>query len=341
MEKDKFFYCKIILYIVAMVLLTYAFIMCGKYEQYKNSDSVISNESKEEKENQEKIESQPINNIEGNELDSNNMQSDKVMENKTNDATENTVQKQEQQSTVTNTPTENVLTYPIIYSDNTCTLTITKEWYKSTWCYAAHLQLTDYTRLKTACAYKNGYETTSNAANRLGAIFAVNGDHAERSEGCAIARDGVVIIDKACDSMGIYNANTGVFSIPEATGMIGTQLSTLVANKKVTDTFCFVKPYLINGKVVNNFGNSRAQRTFIGTNSNPGDIWIVVSDGRMNDGKSSGLTYHECAEFLKTKGCINGIPLDGGGSSTMVFKGQVLNAAKKGQRAVIDFLYLK
>jgi exopolysaccharide biosynthesis protein len=66
---------------------------------------------------------------------------------------------------------------------------------------------------------------------------------------------------------------------------------------------------------------SRAQRTFIGTNGAPGDIWVCVSDGRYNDGKSAGLNGYQCASYLKSKGCIFGIPLDGGGSSTMYFNG--------------------
>ena len=38
---------------------------------------------------------------------------------------------------------------------------------------------------------------------------------------------------------------------------------------------------------------------------------------------------------------IFGVPLDGGGSSTMVFQGKILNSAKAGQRSVVDFVYFK
>ena len=96
----------------------------------------------------------------------------------------------------------------------------------------------------------------------------------------------------------------------------------------------------MNGEIKAGNDGSRAQRTFIGTNGNVGDIWIVVSDGRKNDGKSSGLTGKQCAQYLKDKGCTLGIPLDGGGSSTMVWNGKVLNA-NKSQRKVVDFLYFK
>ena len=57
--------------------------------------------------------------------------------------------------------------------------------------------------------------------------------------------------------------------------------------------------------------------------------------------KSAGLTYSQCARLLGEKGCVFGIPLDGGGSSTMVFQGKILNSAKAGQRSVVDFVYFK
>jgi exopolysaccharide biosynthesis protein len=99
---------------------------------------------------------------------------------------------------------------------------------------------------------------------------------------------------------------------------------------------------LLNGKIQGNpNSNGRAQRTFIGTNGNAGDIWLCVSDGRYNDGKSAGLNGYQCGAYLKSKGCTLGVPLDGGGSSTIWFNGEVLNAAKSGQRAVVDFLCFK
>lgn len=235
-------------------------------------------------------------------------------------------------------------TYPLTYSDNTCTITITKEWYENAWCYIAHLQFTDYSRFGTACAngkYNNGYETTSGAAKRLGAVFCVNGDYSAPYLGYTVVRSGVVCNDKSCTTPGVYSSHTGVFSSPDAIGVSGTLVSTLVANGSVTDTFCFGPAFLVNGVVSDSSDNSRAQRTFMGTNSKAGDIYIVVSDGRYNDGSSAGLTYQQCAQLLKNKGCTFGIPLDGGGSSTMYFNGSVLNAASGNERAVVDFVYFK
>ena len=50
---------------------------------------------------------------------------------------------------------------------------------------------------------------------------------------------------------------------------------------------------------------------------------FVVSDGRTKD--SEGLTLYELAEVLESLGAKTAYNLDGGGSSTMVFQGQIIN----------------
>ena len=118
------------------------------------------------------------------------------------------------------------------------------------------------------------------------------------------------------------------------------RVTELVNNKIVTDTFCFGPPNLVNGANVSNNNGGRAQRTFIGTNGSAGDIWLFVSDGRYNDGVSAGLTGYQTAEYMKSKGCTFGVNLDGGGSSTMVYRGHILNSVNE-ERAVVDFMYFK
>ena len=50
---------------------------------------------------------------------------------------------------------------------------------------------------------------------------------------------------------------------------------------------------------------------------------FVVSDGRTKT--SEGLSLRELAEVLQELGAKTAYNLDGGGSSTMVFQGQVVN----------------
>jgi hypothetical protein len=237
-----------------------------------------------------------------------------------------------------------MIQYPITYSDGSCNITIYKEWFENAWVYAAHVKFSDYTRFGTECAngkYNKGYETTSHAAKRIGALLAINGCYSAPYLEYGVIRSGVVCNDKKYGYVAGYSSKSGLFGNLVKDQYNGPSLTELAAAGTVTDTFCFGPEFLTGGAIVNASDTSRAQRTFIGTNGNAGDIWLCVSDGRKNDGESSGLTYKQCAKFLVSKGCTYGIPLDGGGSSTMVWKGKVLNAARGNQRAVVDFVYFK
>ena len=232
------------------------------------------------------------------------------------------------------------------YKDSSLKITVTKEWWQHAWCYIAHVEMSDYTRMKSECAngkYNNGTETTSHAAKRVGAILAINGDYSAPKLNHPVVRAGKVWNDKQTYIPGVYNSYTGKLFFGASPDMSGSPVSKLVKEKKITDTFLFDSAFLLDGKVrLASKTGTRAQRTFIGTSGKAGDIWMIVADGRKNDGKSEGLTYYECAELLKLKGCTFGIPLDGGGSSTMYWKGKVLNAARGNERTyLVDYVYVK
>lgn len=84
-------------------------------------------------------------------------------------------------------------------------------------------------------------------------------------------------------------------------------------------------------------------RTFIGTNGKPGDFWIVVCNGQNGcfraDPYSKGLNTYGEGVILKKLGCKYGYNLDGGGSSTMVFLGKVINK-QPALRTCYDALYI-
>ena len=66
----------------------------------------------------------------------------------------------------------------------------------------------------------------------------------------------------------------------------------------------------------------RNPRTAIGyTKDN--HLVMLTADGR--EGSSIGLTLMELAELMKEFGCINAMNLDGGGSTVMYIKGQIVN----------------
>ena len=68
----------------------------------------------------------------------------------------------------------------------------------------------------------------------------------------------------------------------------------------------------------------------------------MVSDGRSDE--SEGLSLYELASFMKQLGVKTAYNLDGGGSSTMVFQGEVVNNPSSGfreeEREVSDIVYI-
>ncbi|MBP2369436.1 phosphodiester glycosidase family protein [Pseudonocardia parietis] len=67
---------------------------------------------------------------------------------------------------------------------------------------------------------------------------------------------------------------------------------------------------------------SRDPRSAAGVTED-GRLVLLTADGR--DSTSAGLTLAETAEQLRRAGAVDGVNLDGGGSSTLVYRGQVVN----------------
>ena len=254
-----------------------------------------------------------------------------------------------QNGTCTRCQKEDPNHWPKTYKDDGVSITI----YKvtgygggNTTCYIADVQLTDYTRFFTACG-KNKYggqSGTSAAAKLQNAVLAINGCYSAPNLGYTVVRRGIIHngADRNLCLPAVYSSKTGLFSNDwegQRNDLIGKNVKELVDAGLVTDTFCFGPPILVDGIVTGGTGGGRAQRTFIGTNGTPGHLLLCVSNGRYSDGVSAGLTYQEMGQLMKDYGCNFGIPLDGGGSSTMVFKGQILNQLANGQERtwIVDF----
>ncbi len=89
-----------------------------------------------------------------------------------------------------------------------------------------------------------------------------------------------------------------------------------------------------------NFMNARHPRTFVAVNRDQSRIWLCTVDGRQED--SIGMTFADMAEFLLSLGAWDAINLDGGGSTTMVVDGHIVNSPSDltGERAVANVLLL-
>ena len=70
---------------------------------------------------------------------------------------------------------------------------------------------------------------------------------------------------------------------------------------------------------------------------------FVVSDGRTDE--SEGLSLYQLAEFMQSLGVTTAYNLDGGGSSTMYFNGEIVNNPTTNgksikERKVSDIVYV-
>ena len=112
--------------------------------------------------------------------------------------------------------------------------------------------------------------------------------------------------------------------------------------------FSFGPALLMDGEIAvteeDEVGKAMADnpRTAIGVYE-PGHYVLLVSDGRTKESK--GLTLYELAEFLQELGVTTAYNLDGGGSSTMVFQGEIVNnpttnGRKITERSVSDIVYI-
>ncbi|MFZ4620772.1 MAG: phosphodiester glycosidase family protein [Bacteroidota bacterium] len=86
------------------------------------------------------------------------------------------------------------------------------------------------------------------------------------------------------------------------------------------------------------FNDARHPRTFVGQNADSTKVYLCTVDGRQ--ASSLGMSFGEMAKFLQSIGVTNAFNLDGGGSTTMVVRGSVVNSPSDpgGERSVANTL---
>jgi hypothetical protein len=85
---------------------------------------------------------------------------------------------------------------------------------------------------------------------------------------------------------------------------------------------------------VPSFSVTRHPRTGIGFSRDSSTLYLITVDGRQES--SSGMSLAEFAALMLRLGVYQGLNLDGGGSTAMVLRGQLVNhpSDKEGERAV-------
>jgi hypothetical protein len=90
--------------------------------------------------------------------------------------------------------------------------------------------------------------------------------------------------------------------------------------------------------ITEKFTGVRHPRTFVGFDRDTTMLYICTVDGRQST--SIGMTFADMASFLLSLGATEGFNLDGGGSTTMVVRGELVNSPsdKSGERPVANSL---
>jgi len=238
------------------------------------------------------------------------------------------------------------------YEDSNISVTVNGYTVSDTQVYVAEVSLSSPEYLKTALAQglygKNVTATTSEIAEDNNAILAINGDYYGTQESGYVIKNGELYRSTAAsgqEDLVIYK--DGTFKIINESEVSAEDL---IADGAV-QTLSFGPALVENGQV--SVGTNDEVKKAMGSNPRTaigvradGTYLFVVADGRTDE--SEGLSLYELAEFMEEQGAVTAYNLDGGGSSTMVFNGNVINNPTGGmaghgsgnERSVSDIVYI-
>ena len=235
------------------------------------------------------------------------------------------------------------------YEDENIQLAITAQTIDDTTVHIVDITVSDPSYLKTAFAQniygRNIKESTSEIAENNQAILAINGDYyGFRSSGYVI-RNGVLYREEATSGQeDLVIDGNGDFSIIDEGNVSAQELLDSGAQQVLS----FGPALIENGEVVVDSSAEVDQamqsnpRTAIGQ-IDTNHYVMIVSEGRTDE--SAGLDLYQLAEVFETLGATTAYNLDGGGSSTLYFNGEIVNQTVGGhgsneERSVSDIVYI-
>lgn len=236
------------------------------------------------------------------------------------------------------------------YEDDTKTISIETYERNSTQIHVATVTIKGDASIKTALADetygRNVKAKTSTTAQSVNAVLAVNGDYYGARDAGYVIRNGQLLRSDSQDAnqedLVIYQ--DGSFEIIREGDITAQEL----LNKGAVQVLSFGPALIENSQVAvdsaDEVGKAMASnpRTAIGIIDDKHYV-LVVSDGRTDESK--GLSLKELADFMKELKVTTAYNLDGGGSSTMYFNGQIINKPTTNghnieEREVSDIVYL-
>ena len=228
---------------------------------------------------------------------------------------------------------------------------LTQTRYLNTEMYVVDIYANDPTALLAALANdtygKNVTQTTSQMAEAQGATVAINGDYYGARNAGYVIRNGVLYRDEAqsADQEDLVIYKDGSFEIIREGDVSAQEL----VDAGAWQVYSFGPGLIVDGEVDvsegEEVGRAKASnpRTAIGKVSE-GHYVFVVSDGRTDE--SEGLSLSELATYMCDElGVECAYNLDGGGSSTLWYEGEVVNnpasTGRSGrERSVSDIVYV-
>ena len=216
--------------------------------------------------------------------------------------------------------------------------------------FVADIQLSDASQLRTAFAgdsFTSGiYEATSDIAGRYAPVLAINADF------CRYHRDGVIIRNGEVlrrqnitrHHLMIVDAQGDFSALTDRTGKQGVVANDL-EKKSTWQTFEFGPVLVQDGQAtklpssfyINCKDGYYEPRTAIGQ-IGPLHYIVIVVDGRR-DGYSTGASIPQLQQLFLDEGVDFAFNLDGGGSTTLYFLGEVINMPSGGkERSVSDVI---
>lgn len=233
------------------------------------------------------------------------------------------------------------------YKDENVQVTYTQYETNGTTIHVADVRVSSAEYLKTAFAEgtygKNVTQSTSEIAASNNAVLAVNGDYYGVQERGYVIRNGVLYREEAGENDVLCIYADGSMKVVDPATATAQEL----LEQGVWQAFSFGPGLITDGEIDvalnTEVGKAKASnpRTAIGIIDDLHYVF-VVSDGRS--GESEGLSLYELASFMEQLGVKTAYNLDGGGSSTMVFQGEVVNNPSSGfreeEREVSDIVYI-
>ena len=236
----------------------------------------------------------------------------------------------------------------IYYQSDTLTISLTQHSDGNIVYFVADIQIADPSQLTYAFSrdsFGGARESVSDIADRNAAVLAINGDFCGFHRSGVIIRGGelfrkqnstrhLLIVDKNGDMSALVDRR-------EKQGLVANRLM----NEGVLHTFEFGPLLVENGQAVTLPKSFfiRTPKDFVEPRTAIGQIGplhyiAMVVDGR-SAGYSEGASLGKLQELMLRHGAVFAFNLDGGGSATMYYQGEVINHPSSGaERSVSDIV---